>query len=162
MLIALGGLCGSLTKNDLVYTSSPSTALNTLQNTTTTPLTTVENGKSKSSSLIWITSTITTTDSQGGQKEVAEVQKIVNNNYAGWKGTESLVKPYSSYMALFIGQGVTADFFWPFVSSENPLKELASRDDIAIVLATIERIVEVRRGGSMGQYAVVVYEIKIS
>ena len=138
-----------------------STGTGTSPNTLTTTLTGNEvSGPTSTSS--WTTSSSTTINSPVNEVETIDEQlpKIMDPNYVGWRGTESLVKPFSKYMAALTGaDGFTGDFFWPFVSSENPLEELSSMDDIAIVVATIDNITRVQ---VKGVYAYVIYEVKIN
>ena len=144
-LIALDGLFGSSVEKNPVYTLHTSTRLNTPE---------------LSSPPSRITLSIITTSSAGGHGETVgdQLPMILDNNYAGWKGVESFIKPFSRYMETLTEAGFIGDFFWSFVSSENPLKELASRDDIAVIIATIENIAGIQVEDA---YAYVIYEIKI-
>ncbi len=141
---------------------TPSSTGSTFTNTVST--TTVGNeisGQSSTSS--WSTPSSTTINSPVNENEVEttdnQLLKITDPNYVGWKGTESLIKPYSKYVVTLMGtNGFTGDFFWPFVSSENPLKELLSMDDIAVIIASIDNITGVQ---VENVYAYVVYGVKI-
>ncbi len=164
VLIIVVGLVGMIYCYNLEagLNQTPSSTGSTFTNTVST--TTVGNeisGQGSTSS--WSTPSSTTINSPVNENEVETTDnqslKITDPNYAGWKGMEGLIKPYSKYVVTLMGtNGFTGDFFWPFVSSENPLKELLSVDDIALVRASINNITGVQLENV---YAYVVYEVKI-
>ncbi len=72
-------------------------------------------------------------------------------NYMGWKGSESLIKPLSKYLAIAINASQTyvhLDLYWPLAQIvheyENPFKAILQHNNIVVVLGEIIGIESIR------------------